>query len=244
MPPVVAWRAPELSSDFLYANPAACPRLAQWEAEDIYGSAAFRAWDAAPAQARARDALDAAVGGGFPWAVGELEGPTLDCLLATSCSGGGLPAGVEHATVRAAVEHAYDRESFKLTYKGGAWAKLAMVRDRWEGEREEKKGLRRLLLLVLLLLPLPGNPGVAGRNRRRHACLVSGRRPPSACGRPIGAAAPGPARPPPVHCRRHAALRPLLGPRHDGQPAAREPGPVEWHVGPLRRHACRRSLGA
>lgn len=94
--PQLTWHAPELSSDYLYANAAACPLLAVRQHE-LFTSEEFAAFDAKGRPAR--DAVSHALGG-FPWDLDALEGPSLDCLMVNECSGTGLPLDPEVSVSR------------------------------------------------------------------------------------------------------------------------------------------------
>jgi len=130
LPRRVKWHAPNLGSDYIYGDPAACPKLALWQ-QDIYTGASFEAWNDSPSVQDVISEVNSAVGGEFPWELPDLEGPTLDCLMVNRCIRGGLP-GVSPELFDKATQLVYAREAWKLNAiinsTASGWSKLAMVR--------------------------------------------------------------------------------------------------------------------
>jgi len=129
LPRRVKWHAPNLGNDYIYSDPAACPKLAHWQ-QDIYTGEAFEAWNLSlSVQDVIRD-INRAVGGDFPWGISDLEGPTLDCLMVNRCIRGRLP-GVSPELFAKATQVVYAREAWKLNAvvngTASGWSKLAMV---------------------------------------------------------------------------------------------------------------------
>jgi hypothetical protein len=131
LPRRVERHAPNLATDYVYGDAAACPKLALWQ-QDIFTGASFQSWNDSPEVQDVIKEFTQAVGGAFPWDLPDLEGPTLDCLMVNRCIRGDLP-GVSPELFAQATQVAFAREAWKLNAfingVASAWSKLAMVRS-------------------------------------------------------------------------------------------------------------------
>lgn len=118
------WFAPEMSTDYLFANTPYCPVLrTMWD--QIYHTEEFIAWNTSDEVQHTVNEFTRQVGGFYPWY--DLEGAALDCMMCNLCSGEGLPHTVKHSTLEAAMDVVEAREAFRLTYEDSIWSKIAMV---------------------------------------------------------------------------------------------------------------------
>lgn len=129
----VFWEVAPKETDWIYANPTACPRLKELSA--AAEAAHMGSPSEATADAQARQEVIDAVGEGD---VAGLRGnPALDCLMCSACGGADdpsirLPVGLQGPVFDSTWGRVEAAEAATLTYQDNAFSRLAMGPLGWD----------------------------------------------------------------------------------------------------------------